>query len=63
MTLHGGSGQDRSKVGNGPYEKMIDTAKFLKKSLPSQCITDSTVLPGRVVINPILANVPITSLA
>ena len=48
------------KWGTVLTKEMIDTAKFLKKSLPSQCITDSNVLPGRVVINPILANVPIT---
>lgn len=39
--------------------EMIDRGKFFKKSLPSQSYTDPSTLPGRVLVTPIAANLPI----
>ena len=47
------------KWGTVLTKEMIDKNKFFKKSLPSQSYTDPSILPGRVLVTPIAANLPI----
>ncbi len=47
------------KWGTVLTKEMIDKGKFLKKSLPSQSYTDPSTLPGRVLVTPMAANLPI----
>ncbi len=47
------------KWGTVLTKEMVDKAKFLKTSLPSQSFTNPSTLSGRVLATPIAANLPI----